>query len=62
MAASERATCHANVNMTTARGRPYADVILAIDDVSFDLVNVGQVNRGPRPGVSWAHMLVTVHH
>jgi len=61
-AASGHATCHADVITASARSQPYADVILAIDDVSFDLVNVGQVNRGPRPGVSWAHMLVTVHH
>ena len=32
------------VMLTSARGRPYADIIMAIDDVSIDLVNIDQVN------------------
>ena len=47
------------VLLTLARGPPNADVIMACDDVSVDLVNVDQVNQstGPRvSGVSWAHV------
>jgi hypothetical protein len=40
-AASGHATCHADVITASARSQPYPDVILAIDDVSFDLVNIG---------------------
>ena len=37
---SRRATCHVGVST----GQPYADVIMAVDDVSVDLVNIAQVN------------------
>ena len=39
------------VLLMSARGPPNADVIMAFDDVSIDLVNVDQVNSqlGPRP-------------
>ena len=60
MAAPGSATCPADVSMTSARGPPNADVIMAYDDVSVDLVNIDQVNRstGPRVcGVSGAHVL-----
>ena len=59
MAASGRATCHADVSITSAWGPPNACVIMAFDDVSIDLVNVDQVNRSTSPhvsGVSWAHV------
>jgi len=45
VAASGHATCHADVST----GSAFANIIMAIDDVSVDLVNVDQVN-GPRPG------------
>ena len=32
------------VRLTSARGRSYADVIMAIDDVNIGLVNIDQVN------------------
>ena len=41
---SGRATCHADVSITSAWGPPNACVIMAFDDVSIDLVNVDQVN------------------
>ena len=44
MAAPESATCPADVSMMSARGPPNADVIMAYDDVSVDLVNIDQVN------------------
>ena len=44
-AASGHATCHADVIIASARSQPYADIILAVDDVRIDLVNVDQVNR-----------------
>ena len=34
-----------HVLLTSARGPPNADVIMAFDDVSVDPVNVDQVNR-----------------
>ena len=34
----------ARVMLMSARGQPYADVIMAVDDVSIDLVNIDQVN------------------
>ena len=30
--------------LTSARGQPYADVIMAFDDVSVDSINIDQVN------------------
>ena len=38
--------------LMSAQGPPNADVIMAFDDVSVDLVNIDQVNGqlGPRPG------------
>ena len=33
------------VRLTSARGRSYADIIMAIDDVNVGLVNIDQVNR-----------------
>ena len=57
MAAPESATCPADVSMMSARGPPNADVIMAFDDVSVDLVNVDQVNRSTGPRVSGAHVL-----
>ena len=66
MAAPEHATCPANVSMTSTRGPPIADVILAFDDVSIDSVNVDQVNgstgsmyRVSGSAVSWAHQSVS---
>ena len=40
------------VLLTSARGPPNADVIMAFDDASIDSVNIDQVNGqlGPRPG------------
>ena len=38
----------ARVMLTSARGQPYADVIMAVDDVSIDLVNIDQVNGSTR--------------
>ena len=40
------------VMLMSARGPPNADVIMAFDDVSVDLVNIDQVNGqlGPRSG------------
>ena len=46
MAAPDSATCPADVST----GPPNADVIMASDDVSVDLVNVDQVN--------WVHVRV----
>jgi len=37
-----------HVRLTSARGRSYADVIMAVDDVSIDLVNIDQVNGSTR--------------
>ena len=56
VAAPGSATCPADVSMTSARGPPNADVIMAFDDVSVDLVNVDQVNRSTGPRVSGAHV------
>ena len=61
MAASGRATCHADVGMLSARGQPYADIIMAVDDVSVDLVNVDQVNGSTARSVG-VHMSVTHRH
>ena len=36
------------VLLMSARGQPLADVIMAIDDVSVDLVNIDQVNESTR--------------
>ena len=44
MAAPGSATCPADVSMTSARGPPNADVIMAFDDVSVDSVNIDQIN------------------
>ena len=44
VAAPGSATCPADVSMTSARGLLNANVIMACDDVSVDLVNVDQVN------------------
>ena len=44
MVAPESATCHADVSMMSTRDPPNADVIMAFDEVSVDLVNVDQVN------------------
>ena len=52
MAASGRATCHADVSMTSARGQPFADISMAIADVSVESVNVDQVNRSVAPPIS----------
>ena len=62
MAAPGSATCPAAVSMTSARGPPNADVIMAFDDVIVDAVNVDQVNGqlGPRPG--GAHMSAAPSH
>ena len=62
VAASEHAMCHADISMMSARGQPYADVIMAFDDVSVDLVSIDQVNQsaGPRPG--GVHMSVSLSH
>ena len=40
------------VMLTSARGQPYANVIMIFDDISVDSVNIDQVNDqlGPRPG------------
>ena len=40
VAAPESATCPTDISMMSARGPPNADVIMAFDDVSVDLVNV----------------------
>ena len=62
MAALGSATCPADVSMTSARGPPNADIIMAFDDVNVDAVNVDQVNGqlGPRPG--GAHMSAAPSH
>ena len=44
VAAPGSAMCPADVSMTSARGPPNADVIMACNDVSVDLVNVNPVN------------------
>ena len=44
MATPECATCPADISMMSARGQPNADVIMAFDDDSVDLVNIDQVN------------------
>ena len=46
MAAFGRATCHADVNTTSA----FADVSMSFADVSVDLVHVDQVDR------QWVHV------
>ena len=53
MAAPGSATCPADVSMTSARGPPNADVIMAFDDVSVDPVYVDQVNKS-----NWVHVQV----
>ena len=50
------------VRLTSARGRSYADVIMAIDDVNIGLVNIDQVNRVYGQRVSCAHISATVRH
>ena len=50
--------------------QPHADVIMAVDDISIDLVNVDQVNRSTRatargqlgPHVSHAALLTCTAH
>ena len=62
MATPGSATCPTGVSMTSARGPPNADVIVAFDDASVDSVNIDQVNGqlGPRPrGV---HMSAALGH
>jgi len=44
MAAPGSATCPANIST----GQPLADVIMAVDDVSVNLVNFDQVNGSTR--------------
>ena len=56
MEAPEGAMCPVDVSMTSAQGPPNADVIMAFDDVSVDLVNIDQVNRSTGPRVSGAHV------
>ena len=41
------------VMLTSARGPPNADVIMAFDDVSVDLVNVDQVNYSMGSTYRW---------
>ena len=53
MAAPGSATCPAGVSMTSARGPPNADVIMAFDDISVDPVNVDQVNRSTGSTSKW---------
>ena len=42
-----------HILLTSARGPPNADVIMAFDDVSVDPVNIDQVNRS-----NWVHVQV----
>ena len=61
MAEPGSATCPADVRMTSARGLPNADVIIAFDDVSVDLVNIDQVNRSSGSTSRWGpHVSGTV--
>ena len=41
------------VLLTSARGPPNADVIMAFDDISVDPVNVDQVNRSTGSTSKW---------
>ena len=67
VAAPGSAMCPADVSMMSARGPPNANVIMACDDISVDLVNIDQVNAdvmmtsafgGPRADV----MLTSAGH
>ena len=58
MADSGCTICHANISMMSVRGQPFANVSMAVADISIDSVNIDQVNRSAGLHVNHTESLI----